>query len=150
MLELMKECMAGETIFDVGCGSGILSLAALMMGAKKAYGIDIDRQALAHARQNAVLNHFAERARFSETAPQFPEKAVVLINMILPEQRILVSENPGLPKRAKLWIASGFLKTMRKEALLFLSKLGLEIIEEKERGEWLGFKAQTIKTLFTE
>jgi ribosomal protein L11 methyltransferase len=142
MLELMSGCMKDETIFDLGCGSGILALAALMMGAKKANGIDIDPKALAHARKNAALNHLEKQARFSQKLPQLKAKPVVLINMILPEQRILIGENPALPKQAKLWLTSGILKSQRNETLSFLSGLGLKVIEEKERDEWLGFKIE--------
>lgn len=144
MLELMKGCVSGEIILDLGCGSGILSLAALMMGAKRAHGIDIDPAAIAHARQNTILNHLEKWARFSEALPKFSAKPVILINMIFTEQQILISENPDLPKRAKLWITSGILKNQRKKALSFLSGLDLQIIEEAKRGEWIGFKGKPL------
>lgn len=50
-----------KTVIDFGCGSGILSLAALMLGAKKVIGIDIDPQALQASKANAQRNHVAER-----------------------------------------------------------------------------------------
>jgi len=141
MLELMKGYMKDETILDLGCGSGILSLAAVMMGAKKAQGIDIDLQAIEHARQNAAVNHLEKQTRFSTKLPQLKTKPIVLINMILPEQKTLLNEYRMLPKQAKYWISSGFLKSQRKEALAFIASLGLQIMEEKIRGEWLGFRS---------
>ena len=141
MLELMSGCMQDETIFDLGCGSGILALASVMMGAEKSYGIDIDPEALVHARQNARLNHLEKQALFSAALPELIAKPVVLINMILPEQQILIKEHRELPQQAKLWITSGILKTQRREALSFLSELDLQIIDERARGEWLGFKS---------
>ena len=140
MLELMAHSMKNEIVLDIGCGSGILSLAGLLMGAKSAYGIDIDDDALNHARQNAALNHLDQRVHFSRTLPTNQENSIVLINMILPEQQTALKEIPTLPKKAKLWIASGFLKSQRAEALSFCKELGLTLIEEKKKGEWLGFK----------
>jgi ribosomal protein L11 methyltransferase len=54
----------GEILLDVGCGSGILSLAALQLGWGRAVGVDVDAQAIAVATHNAELNHLHERAHF--------------------------------------------------------------------------------------
>lgn len=48
---------AGKTVVDYGCGSGVLAIAALLMGANKAYGIDTDPQAIIASRDNADRNH---------------------------------------------------------------------------------------------
>ncbi|MCB1149846.1 MAG: 50S ribosomal protein L11 methyltransferase, partial [Chlamydiia bacterium] len=55
MLELMAPYVSGKTCVDVGCGSGILTVAALAMGAKEVWAIDIDPLALAHTRENLLL-----------------------------------------------------------------------------------------------
>lgn len=49
--------VSGKTIIDYGCGSGILALAALKLGADKAYAVDIDPQALQATENNAISNH---------------------------------------------------------------------------------------------
>jgi len=54
----------GGTLLDVGCGSGILSLAALQLGWQRAVGVDIDAQAIAVATDNAALNALQERVHF--------------------------------------------------------------------------------------
>jgi ribosomal protein L11 methyltransferase len=54
----------GSTLLDVGCGSGILSLAALQLGWQSAVGVDIDAQAIAVATHNAALNGLQDRAQF--------------------------------------------------------------------------------------
>ena len=55
---------AGYNVLDVGCGSGILSIAAVLLGAESALGIDIDGYAVQNATQNAALNGIAGKARF--------------------------------------------------------------------------------------
>lgn len=51
-----KVNLKGKTVIDVGCGSGILGLSALLLGAKRAVLVDFDAQAVAAARENAALN----------------------------------------------------------------------------------------------
>ncbi|KFZ29296.1 ribosomal protein L11 methyltransferase [Pseudidiomarina atlantica] len=53
--------LRGKTVVDFGCGSGILAIAALLLGAERAIGIDIDQQALISSRDNAERNGVAER-----------------------------------------------------------------------------------------
>jgi ribosomal protein L11 methyltransferase len=58
----------GEDVLDYGCGSGILAIAALKLGAGHVVGIDIDPQAVAASRENAAINHCDEtKAEFSDT-----------------------------------------------------------------------------------
>lgn len=61
-LELAERwCKPGEPVIDVGCGSGILAIAALKLGASQALGVDIDPEAISSARQNAILNQVEGR-----------------------------------------------------------------------------------------
>lgn len=61
-LELMERYISpGMEILDVGCGSGILSIAALLLGANRAVGVDIDAMAARTAAENAALNHVEDR-----------------------------------------------------------------------------------------
>lgn len=142
---LMLACMEGEiqerTILDIGCGSGILSLGALLMGAKRAIGIDIDEGALFHARQNAKLNQLQRLASFSNVLPK-RASGIVLINMILSEQKTVLQQIPDLPLRASLWITSGILADQRNEALSLIEQLDLSLLEEKQEGEWISLKCK--------
>lgn len=78
--------MAGKTVLDYGCGSGILAIGALKMGATEAWGIDIDPQALTATRDNAARNGI-EAARLSTGLPgALPEGAtfeVLLANILM-------------------------------------------------------------------
>ena len=65
---LAKQSLTGKTLIDYGCGSGILGIAALLLGAKKAIGIDIDPQAHSATKQNASRNQL-EPERFPVYLP---------------------------------------------------------------------------------
>lgn len=74
----------GKRIIDYGCGSGILAIAALKLGAASALGVDIDEQALIASRDNATRNGVAERlSLFLSPAQQPQEKAPVVVANIL-------------------------------------------------------------------
>lgn len=139
MLELMANRIKGERVWDIGCGSGILALAARLMGASSAFGIDIDPEAISHAQANLGHNRL-DRVFFSRHLPAKPPRGLVLINMILSEQKAVLSQIPFLPSLAAEWICSGILESQRAEALGFAEALGLILVEEKQLGEWLGFR----------
>jgi len=81
---LSQHDLKGKTIIDYGCGSGILALAALKLGAKKVYGIDIDPQACDASRQNASLNHILEHQFIIGEHPEIlPNDSDILIANIV-------------------------------------------------------------------
>lgn len=75
--------LVGKTVVDFGCGSGILSLAALKLGAKKVIGIDIDPQALQASLANAQRNNVEDRLELYLPADQPSLKADVVVANIL-------------------------------------------------------------------
>lgn len=91
----------GETVLDFGCGSGILAVAALRLGASRAIGIDIDPQALTATRDNALKNGVVERLHCFEAAAGTDEVCDVVVANILAgplvelSSRILGHLKPG-------------------------------------------------------
>src|SRR5699024_395554 len=71
--------LTGKTVLDFGCGSGVLAIAALLLGAKKVYACDIDPQALLATRENAKLNGVEQRLHCMqpEALPQQQYQVVV-------------------------------------------------------------------------
>jgi ribosomal protein L11 methyltransferase len=90
----------GESVIDYGCGSGVLAIAALKLGAASAVGIDVDGQALLAARRNAMQNRV--HARFLSAAHAAPRPAQIVIANILAHPLIVLS-----PLLAKLTAPHG-------------------------------------------
>ncbi len=76
--------LKGKTIIDFGCGSGILSLAALLLGAEKVIGIDIDPQALQASKDNAERNKVADRLKLylPHETPEDLQAHIVVANIL--------------------------------------------------------------------
>ena len=79
----------GDAVIDFGCGSGILAIAALKLGAMRACGVDIDRQALLAARQNAMQNQVA--TRFVAAADEIGNPAELVVANILANPLIVLA-----------------------------------------------------------
>jgi ribosomal protein L11 methyltransferase len=87
----------GETVLDYGCGSGILAIAALKLGARRAVGVDIDPDAVAAARANARRNGVAGEF-FESSAPLTFAADVVIANILANPLKLLA---PMLASRCR-------------------------------------------------
>jgi ribosomal protein L11 methyltransferase len=132
MLHLMPSPITGQVI-DVGCGSGVLSLAAKLRGAEEVYGIDCDEEALCHAKENAKLNQL--HCTFGKCLEKKFDHPLILMNMISSEQKCAWSALP--PLQSYTLILSGI---PIEEARPF-AHYGT-ILEKREWKGWLGFKIQ--------
>ena len=86
---LEKNILGGETILDYGCGSGILAIAALKLGARRAVGVDIDPSAVAAARANAKRNGVADE--FLNSSEPLRVTADVVVANILANPLIVLA-----------------------------------------------------------
>lgn len=80
---LAEQDLKGKTVVDFGCGSGVLGIAALKLGAAKCIGTDIDQQALLSTRENAELNGVADRFEVYLPEQTPPVQADIVIANIL-------------------------------------------------------------------
>jgi ribosomal protein L11 methyltransferase len=127
--------VAGATVLDVGCGSGILALVALVLGAKRAFAIDVDPDAIAVTKENARRNGLAIEASTTPVAAIDLRAPVVLANI---EARVLVPMAADLVRRVApggLLFLSGILVPQKDDVLAAYSKM--ELLEAPEDGEWI-------------
>ncbi|PPA30365.1 50S ribosomal protein L11 methyltransferase [Aeromonas jandaei] len=109
--------LAGKTVVDFGCGSGILGIAALKLGAARVIGIDIDPQAIQASRDNAARNGVAEQIELYLPAdqPQDVEADVVVANILAGPLRELAPLIAGHGKAGSLMALSGVLESQAPE-----------------------------------
>ena len=148
VLEAMENAIfPGASCLDLGSGSGILSIAALRLGAKTAVGVDIDPKAEGIARENAAYNGFGAPEFTALTGNVTADKAlmeklmedrydVVLVNIVAD---VIIGLAPVLPRfldgRSRL-ILSGILDTRLPDVLAALNTAGLQAKEIHEKEEW--------------
>lgn len=127
----------GDRILDAGTGTGILAIAALKLGARRAVGFDIDPWSLRNASENAVLNgvhdRFDVRSGTLDGIPESERFDVALANI---NRAVLLETLPGLMKRAPVTGLSGLLVDDRMVMLERIGALGLRVLEERREGTW--------------
>jgi ribosomal protein L11 methyltransferase len=139
LLLLERYIKKGDLVIDVGCGSGILSLASLLLGARKAIGVDIDERAVEESRENAERLSLSDRVEFirGNLLKDVPvaEADIILCNIDLPSLRNLFPYLQYYLKRGGYLIASGFTEEGYKN--LEVPEY-LEEMERRREGDWLG------------
>ena len=135
---------SGQTIADIGCGSGILSLTALKLGAMSTFSVDIDSLAISATKINSALNDFSEdllnvfHGSIEEIEANMPKKKIdlVLCNILAP---VIRSLGPDLEKiiapEGKV-ILSGLLVEQLEELQEFFSSLRWKVLEIKTKEQW--------------
>jgi ribosomal protein L11 methyltransferase len=149
---LEKHFQPGFPLIDVGCGSGILSIAALKMGASHALAVDVDRQAIKSTLENAALNGITEdqletgkgsveeilTGRFTlQSAP------LVMVNILAPI--ILRLFDDGLADLVEgdgLLLLSGLLDHQEAEVVARAETAGFTIIDRRTDGYWVSLGAK--------
>lgn len=153
-LELLEEALRpGDRVLDLGCGSGILAIAALALGASAAVGVDIDPKAADVAFENAALNGIG------------PDRLAVLAGDVLSDKRLAARLEPGrnrvvlanivadviIPLSAKAgefmtpdgaFLTSGVIDGRQDEVRAALEGNGFSVARHRARGGWHAFLAK--------
>jgi ribosomal protein L11 methyltransferase len=111
---LDQHIRGGESVLDYGCGSGILAIAAYKLGARKVWGVDIDRQAVEAARYNAIQNDVVAEFYLPDIAPH-EQADIVVANILTNPLRAMASRLTSLVRPGGHLILSGILENQAHE-----------------------------------
>lgn len=146
---LEKSVRSGERVLDLGCGSGILSIAALKLGAASAAAVDIDRMCLDVAYENAALNGIGRDVYDVRVGNVLEDEAlrselgggydVVLANIVADVIIGLAPMVRGFLKEGGVFLCSGIIEGREAEVAEKLRAAGLEIVETQERKGWYAY-----------
>ena len=140
----------GDAVLDLGCGSGILSIAALVLGAGSAIGVDIDPKAVGVAYENADLNGI-DRSRYLVRAGDLLSDEALFTELISRKYRLILANivsdviiplaapAAGMLEADGIFLCSGIIDTRSDEVARALEEGGLSILEKKEQNGWVAF-----------
>ncbi|HUG93251.1 MAG TPA: 50S ribosomal protein L11 methyltransferase, partial [Planctomycetaceae bacterium] len=146
-LEALEEAMrAGppDSVLDVGTGSGVLALAALLLGVPRALGIDLDEDALRVAAENARINGVGDRLRLTRGGPDTVTGTwpLVLANVLAGP---LIEMAPALVRRVGhhgQLLLSGIPASVEPDVDRAYRRLGMRRLRVKPRAGWIALVLQ--------
>ncbi len=136
--KIIKE---GDTVLDIGCGSGILAIASMLLGAKEGFGVDIDPLAVKTAKENGLMNNLKE-PELSFVCGDLADKVtkqydVVVANIVADIIILFSTQVRAFMKPGAKFIASGIIDTRADEVCLALQNAGLILKERIEDNGWV-------------
>ena len=140
-LTALDELVAGgERLLDIGTGSGILAIAALLLGAAEADGVDIDPMCVRTAGENATLNGVA--GRFAVKVGNLSDQAegaydLITANIVANAIISLAPQVPALLRAGGTFIASGIIDEREAEVAAAIRRAGLEVREIRRENGWV-------------
>lgn len=151
LLHLERYTLLGQPLFDIGCGSGILSIAAHRLGAVPILGVDVSEDAIRNARQNAALNGIPEAIQFAAGSvtgvlagefglAQAPVVAANILAHIL--VRLLDEGLATLVAPGGILLLSGILREREDEMHAALARHRLAIEDRIQMDDWVALAAR--------
>lgn len=144
-LEMIEKYInQGDKVLDVGCGSGILAIGALLLGAESAVGVDIDPIAVTTAEENAKINNVSDR--FQVICGDLTEKVsgkynLIAANIVADAIMMLSKGVKSFMNEDTVYIMSGIID-LRAEEVIDSLKSDFEIIEEHRENGWVCLAAK--------
>ena len=147
-----EHTLPGRDVLDLGCGSGILSIAALCLGAKSAVYVDIYNKSVDFAYEKAAINGIG-RDRYTVRAGNVLSDAalaaelaqnkyhLVLANIVADVIIPLAPQVPGLLAEDGVFLCSGIIDTRTHEVEAALKQAGLTLIRKREKNGWAALEA---------
>ena len=153
LMGLEEYTVPGKPVLDLGCGSGILSIAALSLGASRAAAVDIDPKAVDVAYENAAFNGIG-RDRYRVLAGDVlddgdlvadlaKEKYALVLANIVADVIIPLSATAGaFMDEGAVFLCSGIIDTRADEVAAALEKNGLHVFKRREQKGWVSLAAR--------
>jgi ribosomal protein L11 methyltransferase len=136
-------------VIDVGCGSGILSIAALKLGATSVLGVDIDADSIVNARENATTNQVGDELILGVGSVQeilddrfaFRKASLVVANILAPVIiRLFDAGLVELMEADGALLLSGILQEQAQSVIEAAQAKGLRMNEQKQMGDWVALR----------
>lgn len=145
MKMLEKYLKEGMKVMDVGCGSGILSISAALLGCEDVLGIEIDPDAVKVAEENVNLNKVSQAVKIKQgdLTEGVSSKADIIVANLM--HNLVMQLAPSAKKHLNkdgLFISSGILLEKKEQVAEEVKKAGFEILEIPEDGEWCAIVAR--------
>ena len=143
-LETLEDYITGgETVLDIGCGSGILSIASLLLGAESAVGVDIDALAVKTARINAEENGFTQ-PQFTVLQGNLSDKVsgkfrIVVANIVADIIMQFNTQVGDFLEDGGVYITGGIIESREDDVLRSFAANGFKVLERRENNGWLVF-----------
>lgn len=134
-----------DVVIDVGCGSGVLSIASGLLGAREIHAYDLDEIAVKSTMLNVQLNHLEDKvfAKQNDLLRNIDVQADVIVANILAEIIVkFVKDAWNRLKTSGIFITSGIIKKKKTLVLEELEQCGFDIVEINEIEEWVCIVAQ--------
>jgi len=130
----------GDTLLDIGTGSGILMIAAAKMGAALIWGIDKNKSAVAVARKNLRMNRI-ERSRFEvrtgNLAAGVPKQFDLVVANILPQVIVTILEDVHTVLKQKgIFICSGMIQANTHRVVTQMKMRGMDVVDTDTKSQW--------------
>ncbi len=143
---LEKYAAPGKAMLDVGCGSGILSVCALLLGADRAVGVDIDPLAVKTAAENGRQNGFTE-PRYTVLQGSLTDKVegkydIIAANIVADIVILLCKDIKKFMSPGAVFITSGIIVPRENDVLAAFEENGLTVTGRFESGGWLCFEVK--------
>lgn len=143
LVQLEKYMKDGDIVYDIGCGSGILSIAAKLLGAKKVVGVDLDPMCIRVSNENAEINEvdieFIEGDLFTGVIG----KADLIVSNIIAEIIVdLIDQIKDYLVAGGIFITSGIIVEKAHLVKAKLESSGFELVEEKIENGWTSIVAR--------
>ncbi|MDD4565903.1 MAG: 50S ribosomal protein L11 methyltransferase [Eubacteriales bacterium] len=134
-----------DSVIDVGCGSGILSIAAVLLGASDVIAVDIDPVAVDVSKDNIEMNHLSSKIRVMEgdLTKGLDVKADIAVANLMADLIISLSKDISAHLRGKgIYISSGILIEKKEQVVYAMKECGFQILDILEEEEWCAIAAQ--------